>query len=230
MPPKKPDKPDEEPDEPDEEPDDYQETQRDLEVVEEIQTVKLTKSGRPRKQMSDEVKARNTANLVLARAKAVALKKAHASLTDKEKAIEKEKKDAKKKAKEDLIAAQDDTITAYEHEKREKKIKDLKEEVKPKAVKKKKKTIIIEESDTEDEDDGEEEMVVKRVRKKKPTPPPPAPPAPPPAAPLDIVTPVVPVPVPKVYTDEEVAKLKSQKIMFEKEQKKRAILMNAIFN
>lgn len=226
MPPKTEKKPDEILDGADEEPDDEPE----LEVVDEIEVVKLTKSGRPRKQMSDEVKARNTANLVLARAKAAALKKAQTSLTDKEKAIEKEKKDAEKKAKnkikEDLKAAQDDTIAAYEQEKREKKIKDLKEEVKPKAVKKKKKTIIIEESDTEDEE--EEEVVVKRVRKKKA--PPPAPPAPPPAAPLDIVTPVVPVPVPKVYTDEEVAKLKQQKILFEKEQKKRAILMNAIFN
>ena len=226
MPPKTEKKPDEILDGADEEPDDEPE----LEVVDEIEVVKLTKSGRPRKQMSDEVKARNTANLVLARAKAAALKRAQTSLTDKEKAIEKEKKDAEKKAKnkikEDLKAAQDDTIAAYEQEKREKKIKDLKEEVKPKAVKKKKKTIIIEESDTEDEE--EEEVVVKRVRKKKA--PPPAPPAPPPAAPLDIVTPVVPVPVPKVYTDEEVAKLKQQKILFEKEQKKRAILMNAIFN
>ena len=226
MPPKTEKKPDEILDGADEEPDDEPE----LEVVDEIEVVKLTKSGRPRKQMSDEVKARNTANLVLARAKAAALKKAQTSLTDKEKAIEKEKKDAEKKAKnkikEDLKAAQDDTIAAYEQEKREKKIKDLKEEVKPKAVKKKKKTIIIEESDTEDEE--EEEVVVKRVRKKKA--PPPAPPAVPPVVPLDIVTPVVPVPVPKVYTDEEVAKLKQQKILFEKEQKKRAILMNAIFN
>ena len=228
MPPKTEKKPDEILDGADEEPDDEPE----LEVVDEIEVVKLTKSGRPRKQMSDEVKARNTANLVLARAKAAALKKAQTSLTDKEKAIEKEKKDAEKKAKnkikEDLKAAQDDTIAAYEQEKREKKIKDLKEEVKPKAVKKKKKTIIIEESDTEDEE--EEEVVVKRVRKKKPVAPPAVLPAVPPVVPLDIVTPVVPVPVPKVYTDEEVAKLKQQKILFEKEQKKRAILMNAIFN
>jgi len=229
MPPKTENKPDEIIDEHDEEPDDEPE----LEVVEEIQTVKLTKSGRPRKQMSDEVKARNTANLVLARAKAAALKKAQTALTDKEKAIQKEKKDAERKAKnkikEELKEAQDDTIAAYEQEKREQKIKDLKEAVKPKAkVVKKKKTIIIEESETEDEDDGQEEVVVKRVRKKKAPPAPP--PAPPPAAPLDIVTPVAPVPVPKVYTDEEVAKLKQQKLLFEKEQKKRAILMNAIFN
>ena len=207
----------------------------ELEVVDEIPTVKLTKSGRPRKQMSDEVKARNTANLVVARAKAAALKRAQTALTDKEKAIEKEKRDAERKAKnkikEDLKAAQDDTIAAYEQVKREDKIKDLKEEVKPKpkVVKKKKKTIIIEESETEDEEE-EEQVVVKRVRKKKPVVPPAVLPAVPPVVPLDIVTPVTPVPVPKVYTDEEVAKLKQQKLLFEKEQKKRAILMNAIFN
>ena len=218
---------------PDEDPE-IDEEDPELEVVDEIPTVKLTKSGRPRKQMSDEVKARNTANLVLARAKAAALKKAQTALTDKEKAIEKEKREAdrkvKNKIKEDLKAAQDDTIAAYEQVKREDKIKDLKEEVKPKpkVVRKKKKTIIIEESETEDEE--EEEVVVKRVRKKKPVVPPAVLPAVPPAAPLDIVTPVTPVPVPKVYTDQEVAKLKQQKILFEKEQKKRAILMNAIFN
>ena len=218
---------------PDEDPE-IDEEDPELEVVDEIPTVKLTKSGRPRKQMSDEVKARNTANLVLARAKAAALKKAQTALTDKEKAIEKEKKDverkAKNKIKEDLKSAQDDTIAAYEQVKREDKIKDLKEEVKPKpkVVRKKKKTIIIEESETEDEE--EEEVVVKRVRKKKPVVPPAVLPAVPPVVPLDIVTPVRPVPVPKVYTDEEVAKLKQQKILFEKEQKKRAILMNAIFN
>ena len=54
----------------------------ELEVVEQIAPIKgLTKSGRPRKQMSDEVKARNKEVLAIAREKARLLKKSQSALT-----------------------------------------------------------------------------------------------------------------------------------------------------
>ena len=58
--------------------------------------------------------------------------------------------------------------------------------------------------------------------KPPPAPAPAIPPLPPPRVP--------PVPVPTAYTEQEVAKLKAQKLMFEKQQKKEALLMAAIFN
>ena len=79
-----------------------EEEEGELEVVEQIAPIKgLTKSGRPRKQMSDEVKARNAEVLAIAREKAALLKKSQSALTAKQKAEAKEKKqielDAKKK-------------------------------------------------------------------------------------------------------------------------------------
>jgi len=210
MPVDKPDKPDQEPDATDEDPDEDPE----LEVVEDIPAVSLTKAGRPRKQMSAEVKARNTENLVIARAKAAALKKAQSALNTKEKTAEKVKKEvvrvAKNKIKEEIKEEQNDKIAVYEQ--------DIHEQKKA-PIKKKKKAVVILEQE-EDESDVEE-IVVKTRRTKR---------APPPLPPPDIVARVPEVPVPKVYTDEEVAKLKQQKAQFEKEQKKRDTLMRAIFN
>jgi len=213
---------DEEPDDDDDEPD---EDTPELEVVEDIPHVSLTKAGRPRKQMSAEVKARNAENLVIARAKAAALKKAQSAINKKEEIKEKVKKEvvrvAKNKKKEEIKESQDDKIAAYEQDIREQKIEKLEKEVAPKTapIKKKKKAVVILEQE-EDESDVEE-IVVKTRRTKR---------APPPLPPPDIVARVPEVPVPKVYTDEEVAKLKQQKAQFEKEQKKRDTLMRAIFN
>jgi len=216
-------------DKPDENPDDIEEEDPpELEVVEDIPHVSLTKSGRPRKQMSAEVKARNAENLVIARAKAAALKKAQSALSAKEKTAEKVKKDvvrvAKNKIKEEIKEAQDDKIAAYEQDIREQKIEKLKEEVVPKAlpIKKKKKAVVILEQE-DDESDVDEIVVKTRKARRSVVVPAPLPPP-------DIVARVPAVPVPKIYTDEEVAKLKQQKAQFEKEQKKRDTLMRAIFN
>ena len=201
-----------------------EEEEGELEVIEEIAPIKgLKKNGQPRKQMSPEVKAKNAENLKIAREKAAALKKAHTATTAKQKAEAKEKKqselDAKKKAKEDLKKLQDEQIQEYEKQEHNAKVKKI-EEVKVLPTKKKKKAVVVLEQDESDSDI--EQIVVKtRKTKKQPAPPPPPPP-PPPRVP--------PVPVPAVYSQEEVAKLKAQKLAFEKQQKKNNLLMAAIFN
>ena len=220
---KKPDTTVLEPEIPDEEP---EEDDGDLEVVEEIPHVKgLKKNGQPRKQMSDEVKARNVANLALAREKARLLKKSQSAVTEKEKADAKEKKnaqnEAKKKEKADLKAKQDEQIQEYEKQEHDAKVKKI-EEVKPVPTKKKKKAVIVVEQD-ESESEVEEIVVKTRKTKKQPPAPPPAPPPPPPPT-------VPPVPVPTAYTEQEIAKLKKQRLAFEKQQKKEALLMAAIFH
>ena len=199
-----------------------EENDGDLEVVEEIAPIKgLTKSGRPRKQMSPEVKARNAANLAIAREKARLLKKSQSAVTAKEKLVVKEKKDAenesKKKAKADLKAKQDEQIEAYQKQEHDAKIKKI-EEVKTLPTKKKKKAVVVLE---QDESESEVEEIVVKTRKTKKQPPAPAP-TPPPRVP--------PVPVPTAYTEQEIVKLKAQKLAFEKQQKKEALLLNAIFN
>jgi len=216
---KKPDTTVLEPEIPDEEP---EEDDGDLEVVEEIPHVKgLKKNGQPRKQMSDEVKARNVANLALAREKARLLKKSQSAVTEKEKSDAKEKKnaenEAKKKAKADLKAKQDEQIQEYEKQEHESKVEKIEEVKVLPTKKKKKKAVIVVEQDESDSDI--EQIVVKTRKSKKPTPTP----APAPA-------PVPLVPVPTAYTEQEIAKLKKQKAAFENQQKKEALLLNAIFN
>ena len=126
----------------------------------------------------------------------------------------------KKKAKEDLKAKQDEQIQEYEKQEHDAKVKKI-DDVKVLPTKKKKKAVVVLEQDESDSDI--EQIVVKtRKTKKQPTPAPPPPPPPPPR--------VAPVPVPNVYTEQEVAKLKAQKLAFEKQQKKEALLLNAIFN
>jgi len=198
----------------------------ELEVVEQIAPIKgLTKSGRPRKQMSDEVKARNKEVLAIAREKARLLKKSQSALTAKQKAEAKEKKqielDAKKKAKEDLKAKQDEQIQEYEKQEHESKVEKLKE-VKTLPTKKKKKAVVVLE---QDDSESEVEEIVVKTRKTKKQPPAPTPSIPPPPPPR-----VPPVPVPTAYTEQEIVKLKAQKLAFENQQKKNNLLMAAIFN
>jgi len=198
----------------------------ELEVVEQIAPIKgLTKLGRPRKQMSDEVKARNAEVLKIAREKARLLKKAQSAVTAKQRADAKEKKDAendaKKKAKEDLKKLQDEQIQEYEKQEHDAKVNKI-EEVKTLPTKKKKKAVVVVE---QDESDSDIEEIVVKTRKTKKQPPAPTPAVPPPPPPR-----VPPVPVPAVYSQEEVAKLKAQKLAFEKQQKKNNLLMAAIFN
>ena len=217
----------------------------ELEVVADIEipNVKLNKNGTARKPLSADQRERNLANLAKAREKArlqkLALSSKSKAEQDQAKKLRADKLAASKLKKAEDRASKDAEIEKFKNKNvevkdetkpkeiiKEEHVEEVVPKPKPKAVRKKQTRIILE----QDSSESEPEEIVVRTRKTKKTPPAPPPTPPPAVAPkIDHVSRVPAVPIPPAYTPEEIAKLKKQKETFEREQKKKLSLMNAIF-
>jgi len=214
----------------------------ELEVVADIEipNVKLNKNGTARKPLSADQRERNLANLAKAREKArlqkLALSSKSKAEQDQAKKLRADKLAASKLKKAEDRASKDAEIEKFKNKNVEEKPKEIikeKEEKLPveevvpkkepvKRVRKKKAVVVLE----QDSSESEVEEIIVRTRKTKKTPV-----EPPVVAPkIDHVSRVPAVPIPPAYTPEEIAKLKKQKEMFEREHKKKLSLMSAIFN
>lgn len=194
------------------------------EIPEKTSLGKLKKDGTPRKQLTDEQKAKRAE--ILAKGRAVAhQKRRELEAMKKENPIDVKEippvvepnccktEDVASPEKPKLKKEQNDVVSDHEDD-----VKIIKM-AKKKKKNNKKKIIIVDQSDSSSSDD---EHVIVTKKKKKPTPPPRPPPPPPP-------TPAVIEPPKTVQISEDVEKLRKEKIKRYQEKQRRDKLMSSIF-